>query len=98
MWAIHGTTSTFAASIRRRITNKPMYSTHQLLIKFKVTSYLHLSFLLFPRDLFSTLGGCASVSPTRLLHSGAGLGQFKSPKSVQRRHSQRNWPLRAQLY
>ena len=80
MWATHGTSNTFAASIRRRMTNKAMYSARQSLIKFKVFSYLYLLFLLL--DLFSTLRGCVSVSPTRLLHSGAGLSQSDSSKSV----------------
>ena len=65
---------------------RDMYSTHQLLIKFKVFNY---SYLFFP-DPSSTLGGCVSVSPTRLLHSGAGLGQSDSSKFAQRRHPQRN--------
>ena len=78
MWATLGTSSTFVTSIRRRIINKAMYSTHQLLIKFKISSYLYLYLLLSPRLVQHTRGatrrsvrlvfytqGPGSASPTR---------------------------------
>ena len=68
MWATHGTSSTFVASIRRRMINKAMYSTHQLLIKFKVFQLLVLA---------------SSSSPRLAQHTqGLRIGQPDSPATL----------------